>query len=431
MSLNTQLGRTAIIALSLMAALGIANDAKAQYSSAQYPSAQPYVDQYPGTPQYQGPSGLLNQPFPNLNLPGPMLLSERLWVRGEYLLWQSEGMDSPPLITTGAAGVSVNDAGVLGVPGTRTVFGGNLNDDSVNGIRMRGGFWITPQQTFAIETEYFSLLGGLDDSFNSRGRPENIFARPFFDVGGDAPAQENAQVIRYPGQFDGHITAAVDTDLDSILVNGRIALCPGMTCGPTGHRDHVDWIVGYRRLDLDDSIVIDEAIKTTEGQLLTRDSFVTSNEFNGLQLGVAHQTNLQRIWLESLLRVAVGNNTQRATISGFTSRTENGTTDTFGSGVFALPGNSGTFERDQFTMIPEIGLTLGVRLTDWLDATVGYTVLYYPNVVRAGSIIDTDLNPGAFPPPLDPLTGAARPRFQFIETDYLAHGLSLGAELRF
>ncbi len=82
-------------------------------------------------------------------------------------------------------------------------------------------------------------------------------------------------------------------------------------------------------------------------------------------------------------------------------------------------------------MIPEIGLTLGIRVTDWLDATIGYTALYYPNVVRPGDQIDTDVNRNLLPPEVNPFTGALRPQFHFVESDYLAHGLTLGAELRF
>ena len=82
-------------------------------------------------------------------------------------------------------------------------------------------------------------------------------------------------------------------------------------------------------------------------------------------------------------------------------------------------------------MIPEVGVRLGLRVTDRLSASVGYSVIYFPNVVRAGDQVDTDLNPGLVPPEAVPLTGALRPRFRFVESDYWAHGLTLGGELAF
>ncbi len=168
------------------------------------------------------------------------------------------------------------------------------------------------------------------------------------------------------------------------------------------------------------------------GTIAIGDSFRTSNELNALQLGIMHQANFKRGWLESMLRVAVGNNTQSVDIAGGTSITENNETQSAAGGILAQPSNIGSYERDQFTMVPELGLTLGVRLTDWLDATVGYSVLYLPSVVRAGDQISTDLDSNQFPPPTDPaVSDNLRPRFDFIETDYWAHGLTLGAELRF
>lgn len=421
--------RIALLALFTLGGLCFVGLDRAQGQYAPSTTSDPYRTSGNGAGIFTG--GVLGRGVPGFALPSPMVLSERLWIRGEYLNWHSDGMESPILVTTSNPGTALGDAGVLDVAGTRSLFGGNLNDDRASGLRVRGGFWITPQQTFAIEAEYFGLLDGLDDSFDSRGRNEAIIARPFFDVGGDGPAQENAQVVRFPGEIAGRLTADVDTDLSSFLVNGRIALCPGMPCHPNGHRDRIDWIVGYRHIDLDDRVRLDESLSTDLGTLTINDRFATSNEFNGLQLGIVHQTHMRRLWLESVLRVAVGNNTQSVRVSGATTRVEDGETDAFNGGVFALPSNSGSFQREQFTLIPELGVTLGTHLTDWLDISVGYTVLYYPNVVRAGNVIPTDLNPGQFPPPLDPLTGASRPVFRFIESDYLAHGFSLGAELRF
>jgi hypothetical protein len=66
-----------------------------------------------------------------------------------------------------------------------------------------------------------------------------------------------------------------------------------------------------------------------------------------------------------------------------------------------------------------------------MHATAGYSLVYLPAVVRAGDQIDTDINPNLLAPPLDPFTGAARPQFRYIESDYYAQGLSLGLQLQF
>ena len=81
-------------------------------------------------------------------------------------------------------------------------------------------------------------------------------------------------------------------------------------------------------------------------------------------------------------------------------------------------------------MIPEFGLTLGFRFTRRFHGTIGYSVVYFPNVVRAGDQIDRDLNPTLFAPETA-FVGAPRPTFRFEDTSFYAHGLNLGGEFRF
>ncbi|QDT07546.1 hypothetical protein K227x_59740 [Rubripirellula lacrimiformis] len=396
--------------------------------------ADPYAM---GTTQAGG--WLPPNPFPSGNMiggyvPGPMAIADRLWIRADYLHWWTEGMDVPALVTTSPDGTARTSAGILGQPGTRTLFGGGeINNDSTSGVRFRTGFWLNAQGAFAIESEFFQLLGSQDDGFQASGDGSPIIARPFFDA---SRGIDTAQLISYPNLVSGNVRVGSESDLKSFLINARAGLCPIGICNPDGESDRVDWIIGYRYLKLEDQIGISEnitsEITSSPGTIAINESFRTSNEFNGLQLGVIHQANFRRAWLESMLRVAVGSNNQRVDINGTTTRTENGTTDQFTGGLLAQRSNIGRYERDEFTMVPEVGFTLGVRLTDWLDATVGYSMLYFPSVVRAGSQIDTDIDSNLLPPEADPLVSdGRRPEFKFIESDYWAHGLNLGAELRF
>lgn len=360
-------------------------------------------------------------------------VAERLWLRAEYLHWWTDGLDLPPLVTTSPSGTAQAEAAVLGFPATETLFGGGeINEGGTSGLRVRSGLWLTPAAAFGIEGEFF-MLAEQDDGFRRSGGNNDIVGRPFFDVTND---RDTSQLISFPGLVEGDVRVDTESRLRSYLVNGRAGLCPtcGGACGcPT--RDRVDWVIGYRRLELDDRLDISENLNSLitgqPGTIALQDSFRTRNDFNGLQLGIIHQANFRRTWLESMLRVAVGNNSQRATIRGNSAITEFGVTENFEGGLLAQRSNIGVHERDQFVLIPEIGFTLGVRITDWLDATIGYTVLYYPNVIRAGDQIDTDLNPNLLPEEADPFSGSLRPRFRFIQSDYLAHGISFGGELTF
>ena len=359
----------------------------------------------------------------------------RLWLRTDYLHWWTEGMETPPLVTTSTAGTAQNVAAVLGESNTSVLYGGQqINGDSVNGLRFRGGFWLTPTRAYGIESEFFALENQ-DDRYVGFSDGTNIIGRPFFDI---ANGRETAQLVSFPAVAAGSVTVESDTDLKSFMLAGRAALNPpraSPVCQYNACDDRIDWLVGYRYVDLDEQLRftenIDSLLVGAPGSIAIGESFRTQNEFNGLQLGVAYQANFNRMWLESLLRVAVGYNTQRVTIAGNTALTEAGITDQFNGGLLAQRTNIGTHERDQFSMIPEIGLTLGYRIRSWLHATAGYTVMYYPSVVRPGDQIDRDVNPNLLAPEVVPFTGALRPGFRFIESDYVAHGLSLGAEFRF
>lgn len=400
----------------------------------------PAMDPYATSGYPSGPTNIFTGPpwigsLGGSGYPGGLgeQASERLWLRAEYLRWMTEGMNTPVLATTSAAGTPQDEAGILGFDSTRVLFGGGkLNDGSTNGLRVKGGFYFTQSAAFGIEGEYFGLEDQTDGF--SGGSDYAILARPFFDTTND---RETSQLINYPGLFEGSLGISSETSLRSAMIAGRASLCPscGGNCISCRNTDRVDWIVGYRHMRLEDQLAIAESAQSLVpgalGTLSLSDQFRTKNEFNGLQLGVAYQANMRRIWLESLLRVAVGQNKQSVGISGSTSLTEFGTTTHYPGGLLAQRFNSGTFERDEFTMIPEIGLTLGVRIFDWMHATVGYTIVYLPAVVRAGDQIDTGVNPNLLAPPIDPLTGSHRPQFRFIESDYYAQGLSVGMQLQF
>jgi hypothetical protein len=417
-------------------------------ATAQPPSTAPYVQYIPVAPAPLGASDpYATSPFvgggvsptgwfPNGGMGLPMVSSmqDRVWLRGEYLQWWTAGMQTPPLVTTSPAGTPRLQAGVLGAPGTSVLFGDQeINGDSTSGIRIDGGFWFTPQSSWGIEGEIIALQSQ-GDGFTSTAANNQIVARPVFNI--LIPA-ETAQLIDFPGVANGSLSVSTGTEFKSYLINARAALMPTtmLPCDACQRPDRLDWIVGYRRMELDDSVGFSQSIQSLEstvpGTIAVQESFRTSNQFNGLQLGTIYQANFQRVWFESMLRVGIGSNTQTVNIAGNTTITEFGVSETFNGGLLAQRSNIGSYERNQFTMVPEAGVTFGFRLTRCLNATVGYSALYFPNVARAGDQIDRDLNPNLIPEEIVPFSGPLRPGFRFVESDYWAHGLNLGAELRF
>src|SRR5262245_33785998 len=70
----------------------------------------------------------------------------------EYLLWWQRGLRLPPLVTTSPVGTPREQAGVLGQPGTRILFGNSREDDNpLSGARFTLGYWLNCEHTVGIE----------------------------------------------------------------------------------------------------------------------------------------------------------------------------------------------------------------------------------------------------------------------------------------
>ena len=291
---------------------------------------------------------------------------------------------------------------------------------------------VSPRR-LALESEFFGLESSTQN-FSASGDGSSILARPYFDIVG---GQQDSRLISFPGLSSGSVAVSSDSRLRSGLINVRASLIPISMLGfndPTEPPDRVDWIIGYRALELEDNFSIsDNRTSLVPGASQTassNDSFSTKNQFNGLQLGFVYQAHFRRLTMESLMRVALGDNKRTAQINGGTTITNFGVTNSYTGGLLAQRSNIGNYEESEFTMIPELGFNFGIRATRCLHFTVGYSVLYFPNVWRASEQIDPDINPTLIPPQ-SVAAGALRPRFRAIEDDYWANGLNFGAELRF
>ncbi|MDH3717662.1 MAG: BBP7 family outer membrane beta-barrel protein [Planctomycetota bacterium] len=367
----------------------------------------------------------------------------RFWVRGEYLLWWTKGMDTPPLVTTSPLGTDRADAGVLGEPDTHVLFGGNsLFKEERSGGRIRFGMWLDCCNTCGIEGEYFGLEDANERFLGSSQGGVPILARPFFNP---LIGAEDAELVGFPDVIEGDVGVEAESSLNSAGVRWRCNLCCSeRECAPPCHMPNcnlcyvpsgtirLDFLLGYRFMRLDESILIFEDLNAfpIDTQFELFDSFDTETEFHGVELGFIYEYHRCRWSLELLAKIALGNNHQEVTIDGGTRITAGGISDTFQGGLLAQRTNIGHFERDKFGVIPEIGVTLGYRVNDCLKLTFGYSFIYWSKVVRPGEQIDPVVNPNLLPPEVVPFSGPLRPAFAFNDSDYWAQGLSWGLELR-
>jgi hypothetical protein len=360
-----------------------------------------------------------------------------MYVRAEYLLWGGRGMNLPPLVTTSPTGTSRTDAGVLGAAGTTILFGGDTTGSWVrSGGRITIGKWFNPCQRLGVEGDYFALNDESEDfSRTSTGDP--ILARPFFDV---TIGQESADLIAFPNVISGTVAAEHVTSFQGAGVRAMYNFCCGDGCGtscithctvPTGYR--VDLLFGYRFLRLDDRVNIVEDTTSVDstagsGAFFIRDHFQTQNDFHGTDFGTAIRFCKGCWTLDFLSKLALGSTHVTTTINGSTVITQNGQSQTFNGGILAQRTNSGTFVANDFSAVPEVGLTLGYRINPCWRVTLGCTFLYWSRVARAGDEISRDLNPNLFAPEDPAVTTNLRPAFHVVWTDYWAQGMNVALE---
>jgi hypothetical protein len=100
-------------------------------------------------------------------------------------------------------------------------------------------------------------------------------------------------------------------------------------------------------------------------------------------------------------------------------------------GLLAVPGaNIGRFSRNEFSVVPQVGLNVGYQLCDNIQIFGGYTCLYWTNVVRPGGQIDPVLDVNRIPNfGGGPAATSNRPVVPFADSTFWAHGVSAGVRL--
>jgi hypothetical protein len=348
----------------------------------------------------------------------------RFYGRAEYLLWWlKDAPQSLPLVTNGFANA----------PGAQTLLGGDdIDFGHVNGARLTLGYWLTSDRAWGVEAGGFYLPKVTDTrSVSSSGLPGSVnLATPFFDP---VRNQEAFTSISEAGAFSGAASERATARLWG--VEGNVVF--GLT-NPRPFR--VELLGGFRYMNLAEGL----AFQTNSPDLppgpvnlfATNDSFDATNEFYGGQLGVRAKYEAGRFIADASLKVALGAMKQHVDVNGsFTTNFFSPTIQTFPGGIFAQRTNIGHHSRTVFAVIPEVGANVGFRLTNWATVTLGYTFLYASNVARPGNQMDRVINPTqsqaiSLNNPA-PLTGAARPAFNFDGSDFWAHGLNVGLALSF
>jgi hypothetical protein len=354
------------------------------------------------------------------------------WVSVEYLYWWLKKQKLPPLVTTSPT----SSQGVLGQPGTQVLFGDGVTPENrgFSGIRVSGGVWLDCEKCWNLEASAFLLPRRLNTTTIGSDFANILLARPFFSLN---TMTQTSEIDAEMGLAKGTKTISLPQRFWGAEANLSRKLCCGCCY-------RADLLAGFRFLELDESVEIDEFIKVDPNVALTFpefaqfagdtiqvfDRFSTRNQFYGGQVGIDAVVAKGPWQLEVKGTVALGDTHEIIDISGRqTLTTPTGMVTNFTGGLLALPTNIGHFEHNEFAVVPEATINLGYRFSHCCLAYVGYNFIYWSRVVRPGDQIDTVVDTSQIPnfgrgTPV----GIARPAVPFRQSDFWAQGFDVGIQ---
>jgi hypothetical protein len=345
--------------------------------------------------------------YPTLNIRigfPPLLRCDRISARVEAATFWPSSQSLPSLVRTAE----------IGVPGSSDLFGGTRNlDQSVQGIRGEFGYRFGFSHCNTLQFRFFDV-GAQSLTFDSPTSSATSIVRPYQD-GSQNPIVQDAVSIKEPGISNGSVLAHAYSDVqggDILFKRLWIKNCDAST----------EWLVGYQNTRLNDSIdVHSTTIPIGSTNLLQlRDQFRAVNQFHGATFGLSRIAYSPRWSLGSMFKLGMGDLQRDVTISGF-QKVGNAPSTT--NGLLARSPANGFYSTNTFVFSPEVNVTLGYRLTQNLEATVGYTYLGIPKVARAGQQIDTVSDLESANP--------TRPRFTLQESNFSLHSLNYGLQYRY
>lgn len=312
----------------------------------------------------------------------------RVWLSAEYLLGWIRSQPQPPLVTNGSA-VVLGGTGVNG--GTRS------------GTRFTAGLWLDECHEAGFQVGYF-FLGSQETSraFTSNTSPQ--LGRPFIATTGQAAV---APLLTPGTTAGGYLVHASSDGLQGFQALFR------ENCFGAGQRCEASWVrldvaFGYAYLNLREGLGVQEVHTLTNGQRATPfDSFQTRNEFHGGQVGLMGEARRWDVTLQAEALLALGASLQSASVQG--------------SALLAQASNRGKYNREEFAVVPQLGLKAAWHVSEYVRLTAGYQVLWWTSVARPGDQIDLVVDPAR----------GRRPAFAFRDTDVWAQGLTLGVEITY
>ena len=371
------------------------------------------------------PNGFAFDPYDSAQRPRRSLVHEEAWARVDWLSWNFRNAPVPPLIVTGNP--NLPGAGLAGSGNVSPLVGPSRDLGRFNGFRVTVGQWFDPDGELGGELSgfIFGREGSADFFQGSAARPLSV---PVLGTNGAVGVYD----FSFPGRFAGTLGVRTASQLYSGEAN-VLHRFYGDGCVS------IDGLFGYRYLQLNERLDLlgraqsVGAIATFQGAplpggavVLTSDSFRARTEFHGAQIGLRGEVRRDMFTVTAFAKGGAGANVQTLRVDGSTRVPGVGAT---GGGLRALPTNLGRDTNTEFSLTGDTGLELGFQVTKHVSLRVGYNLLWWSDVLRPGAVISPLVTLSQVP--IDPTfsagAAATRPVTVFRTSDFLAHGLVVGA----
>ena len=406
------------------------------YAQGVQPAPPPqFANVSPADPVVQGeiPAG----GEPGIAKGGFLPANRSLWVSVEYFVahFQRDHLTNP-LVTRGDPADA--HPGALGQPGTQVLFGDEqYRFGTRQGVRTQAGIYLDSDRTFSVDMGGFYVFPEqLRSTFASDAAGNPLIARPDLNA---LVGQLRSFRTSTPGFLSGSTTVEARSELWGGEANARyeFEIAPSV---------RANVLAGVRFLRLSERLSVSDQLTplvpgfisflgpanfvNPPNSIQDQDSFETTNSFYGVNLGSQVRWQNQWVSLTAFGKVALGSTDEKLRIQGTTTLVTPAGNQTVPGGVFALPSNIGNYSRSVFGVVPEAGLTLGVEPIQHVRATLGYSFLYWNNVLRPGGQIDRVINPGLVPTDVNFGVNSAPPHPIAVLNDqsFRIHTLNFGLE---
>ena len=370
-------------------------------------------------------------------------LAPRAWFTTDYMLAFAKAQPTSfPFVVSSAPAAG----GILGATSTNVLHSNSdLGYNLISGVRFDGGFFRDDARRFGYYASGF-FTEQKANVFNvaSDATGQGLLARPFINANTNGP---DVLLVSFPTFAAGSTTIYSSTRAWGAEGGPIINLY--RSCPEEIALWNINLLTGFRflqvrevlRMEQDTTLVgnstaaFDGKLYGNGSQISVSDSFDATNRFYGGQLGLNVEMRLNRWYLNTTGKIALGVMNERVDVTGISSLQNQalGLSSRVSGGLFANSSNIGKHNQDQFAAIPEVDVKLGYTWRSWLTTAVGYNFLYVSRLARPGDQYSPVVNPGVIPtsPTYGLGTPIVTPNPLGTQSSYYLQGVNFSITMRY